>query len=219
MKRIIATSDFHGYLPEIEPCDILLLGGDLCPEGSPEFQAKWVDTDLRRWLEQVPAKEVMAIAGNHDYAFADPKIHIPKDLRWHYLEDSLIELFGFKIYGLPWQLPFMGAFNLEEEKLKEKYQRIPADVDIILTHGPPYKIGDELQIYKQGLPDPSEPLRYVGSVSLLERIFEIRPKLVVCGHIHRAFGIYLCDRVVIANVSYLDDQYEFAYTPVIFYLY
>lgn len=218
MIRVIATSDNHGVLPEIEPCDLLILGGDLCPEGSPEFQANWVNTTLRAWLEKVPAKEIVGVAGNHDYAFEDPSIQIPGDLRWHYLVDQEIELFGFRIYGMPWQPTFVGAFNLDEEDLAKKYAKIPSGVDIIVSHGPPYGYGDALQIYKDGKPDPKEPLRAVGSPALLKRIYQLKPKLVVFGHIHRAYGVYLVDHMVLANVSLLSDHYGPAYSPMIFYL-
>lgn len=214
----MATSDMHGQLPEITPCDLLLLVGDLCPEGSEAEQAAWLGDEFRAWLKSAPAKEIVGVAGNHDYVFENAPHLVPKDLPWHYLKDSSIELFGYKIYGTPWQTPFFGVFNAEEDKLKKLYQKIPAKVDILLTHGPPYEIGDELQIYKDKKPDPSIPLKNVGTKELWKRIREVRPKLTITGHIHRAFGIYLVDDLVVANVSLLSDFLEMVNKPVVFYL-
>lgn len=216
MIRIIATSDMHGKLPEIDECDLLLIVGDICPEATPEDQSVWLNTVFRSWLEKTPAKEIVGVAGNHDYAFAEGLV--PKDLKWHFLQDSMIELFGFKIYGMPWQLPFQGVYNLEEAELKKKYQKIPKGVDILLSHGPPFGYGDELQIYKDRKPDKSIPLRHVGTTSLLKALFEIKPKLFLCGHIHRSFGIYVVDGLTLANVAHLDDLWEVANKPFVFYL-
>lgn len=69
MVHIVATADLHGILPEIAPCDILLSGGDICPDVAPLLQVKWLDQPFRKWLENVPAKEIIGIAGNHDKIF------------------------------------------------------------------------------------------------------------------------------------------------------
>ncbi len=56
-----------------------------------------------------------------------------------YLEDSSCNLFGYRIWGAPWQ-PKLGtwAFNLERgEQCLEAWKRIPDDTDILITHGPP----------------------------------------------------------------------------------
>lgn len=192
MTKIIAISDLHGELPDVPECDLLLLGGDLCPDGPPIFQSNWLDFILRNWLKKVPAANVVAIAGNHDLIFESANYLIPKGLRWNYLQDQAIEIQGFKIYGTPWQLPFWGAFNLKEEELQKKYANIPQDVDILLSHGAPYGIRDEAHNV------------HTGSISLRNKIFEIKPKLSIFGHIHECFGIEKIEDTLFANVSLSD---------------
>lgn len=205
MTHIVATSDLHGHLPEIPPCDLCIIGGDICPGGTLNYQAIWLDVNFREWLKDIPAKEIVGIAGNHDLIFEKEPNLIPKDLPWHYLNDSMIELFGFKIYGTPWQLPFWGAFNLDEEGLKIKYKNIPKEVDILVSHGPPHGIGDEV----------SGP-EHVGSLSLLNKIYEIKPRLIIYGHIHDAFGVWNKNQMIFANVSLLNDAMEEVNKPVVF---
>lgn len=56
-----------------------------------------------------------------------------------YLQDSSVTLYGIKVYGTPWQPWFGGwAFNLERgETILEKWNLIPNDADIVMSHGPP----------------------------------------------------------------------------------
>ena len=64
--KIVAMSDLHGYLPEIPACDLLLIAGDICPLGNhkPAFQAEWLDTTFRRWLESLrQVGKVIGVAG------------------------------------------------------------------------------------------------------------------------------------------------------------
>jgi Icc-related predicted phosphoesterase len=209
MIRILAISDLHGQLPDIPPCDLLLIAGDICPDGSKAFQAKWLDTSWRNWLEKIPAKEVVAVAGNHDRLFEKDLHLIPKDLRWHYLQDSSIILFGLKIYGTPWQLPFWGAFNLSDKLLETVYEKIPDGIDIVISHGPPFGLFDEVPSYLE------TPL-HTGSLSLRRRLLKVKPKLVVFGHIHCSFGQTNLEDVLFANVSLLNNEMEMVHSPVAF---
>ena len=207
MTRIIATSDFHGKLPPIPECDLLLIAGDICPSGDPLKQANWLNTKLRPWLDSIPAKEVVAIAGNHDQIFERAPELVPSNLRWHYLQDTFITLYGLTIYGTPWQLPFWGAFNLSEGRLSEIYTKIPTATDIIISHGPPFGIHDEV---------PTKI--HTGSTSLLKRTLEVKPKLCLFGHIHNAYGLHIQDGITFANVSLVNDDLRVAHEPMLFEL-
>ena len=51
--RLAATSDLHGSLPPVPPCDVLVIAGDITPATNHDvdFQVHWLDTEFRRWLE------------------------------------------------------------------------------------------------------------------------------------------------------------------------
>ena len=48
--RVAAISDLHGYLPDTPPCDVLLIGGDVCPvyDHGLDFQRRWLQTEFAR---------------------------------------------------------------------------------------------------------------------------------------------------------------------------
>jgi Icc-related predicted phosphoesterase len=210
--RIVAVSDLRGMLPAIPPCDLLLLGGDLCPVQNHRlpFQAEWLNTTFRAWLERQPARKVVGVAGNHDFVFERARFAVPADLPWTYLQDEATEWEGLKIYGSPWQPWFFDwAFNLYEDELEKKWRMIPAGTDILVLHGPPYGYGD-------GVPERGGSVRRCGSPSLLRRIEEVRPKLVIFGHIHEGRGEWRLGPTVLANVTLVNAGYEEAYSPWVF---
>jgi predicted phosphodiesterase len=203
--RIAAISDLHGVLPALPACDLLLIAGDVCPihDHRPEAQAVWLGGDFRHWLCQVPARQVIGIAGNHDFVYEQMPFLVPRDLPWTYLEDSGVVWEGLKIYGSPWQPWFMDwAFNAGPDELAAKWRLIPDDTDILLVHGPPHDYGD---LTRHG--------NATGCPHLLERIQEIQPRLVVFGHIHEGRGEWQLGRTKLANVTILDEDYRHVYPP------
>jgi len=220
--HITAISDLHGVLPAIDPCDLLLIGGDICPHfardiGSPadiHGQAIWLDTALRHWLDTLPATHVVAVAGNHDFVFERAPELVPHNLRWHFLLHATVSLDGLLIWGAPYQLPFYDwAFNRPEYELARHYAAIPPTADILLSHGPPQGYGDLVA-------NPRSPFagQHVGSPSLAQVIHLYHPPVVVTGHIHSARGIYAAGPTTVINASILNEDFAHCHPPFSFKL-
>jgi Icc-related predicted phosphoesterase len=201
MKMQIIT-DMHGCLCNIPECDLLILGGDICPDSHSLLQAKWLDVAFRDWLDQVPAKQVVGVAGNHDLIFERSPHLVPPGLRWNYLEGSGFEFEGFKIWGLPWIMPIWGAFQKDEGDLKKKYAQIPENIDIVISHGPPFGIGDYARSRS------GEGGENCGSVEFLSRLYQVKPQLVVFGHIHEGRGLYEKEGIIFINAAMMDAHYS-----------
>lgn len=201
---IRAVADLHGHLPDIKPCDLLLVGGDSLPMYShePEYQREWCGDVFRPWLDSIDA-EVVGIGGNHDFIFqADPLV--PRDLPWHYADDRMVEIDGLKIWGHPW-VPHLRdwAFFADDPMMEYIVDEIPDDVDILLSHGPGLRMGSaDRVVYGE----------HVGCPSLTERVEQIKPKAFVCGHIHEGNGFYRLTVddgfVPVYNVAHMDKQYR-----------
>jgi hypothetical protein len=73
--RIVALSDQHGFLPDIPPCDLLIVAGDVCPDRfgpfmavhDPYQQQAWFDRTVRPWLAATSASHKLLTWGNHDW--------------------------------------------------------------------------------------------------------------------------------------------------------
>jgi Icc-related predicted phosphoesterase len=207
--KIAAISDIHGTLPDIPPCDLLLIAGDICPirNHGEQYQANWLDTEFRRWLESlVQVRQVVGIAGNHDFVFQNEPGLVPRDLRWIYLQDELTVFEGLKIWGTPWQPWFHDwAFNGSPELLQQKWALMPDKLDVIVVHGPPRGYGDAVP--------RAGSVEHTGCPHLLKRIEAIKPRLVVYGHIHEGRGEWRLGDTILANVTILDVRYRHAFAP------
>lgn len=178
--KLVLGSDFHGLLPKVPPCDILVMAGDVLPE---DDQDVFIEKILKPWLEEAPADEIVATWGNHD----DRPFRVPFSLPWRLLRDESAVVKGLKFYGTPWCLPVgRWAWQVPEDILKYIYSLVPDDVDIFVSHTPPYGICDLVD----PKPEKNRPSENVGSRELRKRIDELSQlKLLVCGHIHEARGV------------------------------
>lgn len=202
MTRIACVADLHENLPEIDPCDILIVAGDITYgfKGDLASQQGFLVNEFADWCRRVPAERIVVVAGNHDQCVE----------RWgwplepsvcEYLQDSGTRLHGLNIWGTPWQPWFYGwAFNAPqrqgEEFLRDMFDRIPDDTDIVICHGPPYGACDQVGG------------RRAGSVALHEAVERVQPSLLVCGHIHGGNGMSKVGHTEVINAALVNDEYQ-----------
>jgi Icc-related predicted phosphoesterase len=197
---IRAYSDLHGMLPIVDPCDVLLLGGDVCPledEKDFELMTKWVEGEFSDWLRAVPAERIILVPGNHDFVF-EARTDWP-DLPAELVIDKQIDLGGVTVWASPW-VPNLKewAFYGDDERLQAAADAIPKGTDIWLEHGPPYGYLDRLW-GAEG---------HVGNSYTLNAMVDKPPKFFFCGHIHEAWGTADHHGVTIANISFVNEFYE-----------
>lgn len=168
--RITAISDLHGTYPELPRGDLLLVAGDLTAMNDEIGYLQFF-----KWIAKTPYRKRIVIAGNHDGLIQKGTVPMRAMGDFEYLQDSGTEFEGVKIWGSPWTLLFMDwNFMLPEPKLAKKYAAIPDDIDILITHGPPYDMLD-----KGGTDNLPK-----GSKELLKAVCVVKPFLHVFGHIH-----------------------------------
>ena len=218
--KFVFISDTHGdhnnmYYP-IPEGDVLIHAGDLTNVGTQNDIQRFVE-----WYQNLTGFDTkIFIAGNHDWGFYHKRNwlqHLINDENLSqsdcvYLEDSelIIETpelsKPIKFYGSPWQPRFLDwAYNATEEQLFKIWKKIPNDTDILITHSPAHSILDKVV----GRHDQ------LGSVTLYNRIMEIKPKIHVCGHIHSGRGVMEKDGIVFINASVATESYDMIYKPIV----
>jgi len=204
--RITFISDTHGKHRQLNDMsgDMIIHAGDVSSRG-----AKHEVKDFLNWFKDLDFTYKLFIAGNHDFYFerakeSEVQVLIPKKVI--YLNDSGIEIEGIHIWGSPVQPEFFDwAFNRKRgAEIKKHWDLIPANTDILITHGPPLGILDKTS---QGLG--------VGCEELIIASKRVSPKIHVFGHIHEAYGQHKEGRVQYINASVLDLQYRCVHSPVV----
>ena len=126
-----------------------------------------------------------------------------------YLEDSFIDLFGYKVYGTPYQPVYSdSAFQRSSNVLKNYWQKIPTDTDILITHSPPFGIRDmNRKGMNGGCPDLAA-----------EIINRVKPIYHLYGHIHESYGIEIREETTFINASFCATGYMPINPPFMFEL-
>mmetsp|Transcript_78892 Transcript_78892/g.139654 ORF Transcript_78892/g.139654 Transcript_78892/m.139654 type:complete len:303 (+) Transcript_78892:67-975(+) len=155
-----------------------------------------------------------------------------QDSKIHYLEDSGIKVDGVRIWGSPWTpaiilpgylslaakltvgLPGRMAFNLMSiEEQRTHWAKIPKDVDIVVTHGPPHGFGDRTRFGS-----------HVGDQVLAEELLQrVRPQFHVFGHIHEGHSAVQYDhgagngQTIFINAAVCDmSHHKVSQPPIVF---
>jgi Icc-related predicted phosphoesterase len=202
--KIVCISDTHSLHVRIEDIpagDVLIIAGDCTNVGELD--------DLRRfneWLGYLSFKRILICGGNHDFCFEHEREKSVSILtNGTYLQDQSITIDGFKFYASPWSPIFCDwAFMLTAAQLKEKWNEIPVDTDVLVTHAPPFGFGDR---NLEGYP--------CGCSELLKAVTSIKPRVHVFGHIHEGYGQYRNKHTRFYNVSTCTRQYRPTNPPVV----
>ena len=220
---VCVTSDLHGYLPEIEPCELLLICGDIVSLKHQRYSKsckQWYTKVFQPWIDSLTCDKVLFIPGNHEVGVEGHedeyrKLFSPTNKATILLHDYYEYLSNngvvYKIFGTPYCKIFGNwAFMRTNSDLKEKFSEIPEGLDILLTHDVAYGYADQsLQDIGYGTDT------HFGTVELRDAILEKKPKLHLSGHIHTAdHNLIMIGDTKHYNVSYIDEKYNPAFKPL-----
>lgn len=174
--RLVMLSDTHTMHDQVKvpDGDVIIHAGDLTYAGK---RSQWVSA--LEWLGNLPHKHKIYIAGNHDFA----SDHFCRSVgNIYYLNNSGVTIEGHTFWGSP-ITPTFGrwAHMCDPEIIDEYWDMIPANTEVLITHGPPWGMLDESGLpYSRG---------HLGCETLHDAVFErVRPKIHVFGHIHGGYG-------------------------------
>ncbi|KAF2219812.1 Metallo-dependent phosphatase-like protein [Elsinoe ampelina] len=190
--RIVCISDTHGASPKdgafkLPKGDVLIHAGDLTNQGGHAEMKKTID-----WIASSDYEVKIVVAGNHDLTLSpsSPTSTLPLlPPSIHHLthQPSLVRLSSptgshtsFRLFASP-HSPLLssshGAFTYTPRQADEIWSTIPLDTDVVVTHTP-----------MKGHLDLHPKRGRVGCEALRRRMGEVRPALVVGGHVHEGRG-------------------------------
>jgi hypothetical protein len=215
VPRLIAISDTHGVCDEVDipDGDILVHAGDLSISGS----QSQILSELN-WIARQPHIQKIVIPGNHDRYVEGNELWFRSECADRGIVGLIDEGFsthGLVFYGSPWTPPFGSgwAYNAPDDLRMIKWNQIPFDVDVVITHGPPLGTGD---------------LNYFGEscgCPILRDILNYRTysshsgddKYHIGGHIHEGYGLrhHPMLPITFVNASLVNLRYEPKNSPII----
>ena len=224
--KITLISDTHAKHNQLKNDlpggDLLIHAGDFMSSGYEYTEAM----NFFDWFDKINNYDTkIFIAGNHDRVMENDPEWARGILTGHktidYLQDEELTMYfdgpngdtpedNIHIYGSPWQPEFYNwAFNLprHSDEMKARWDAIPSNTDILVTHGPPFGYQD--------IPGGGRNIR-VGCEMLRYRVDEIKPKIHVFGHIHGSYGHYYNGHTHFFNSSVLNERYMYANLPFTF---
>ncbi len=176
-KNIFAFSDTHGRHRDLqvpEGADIIICAGDAVED---DLKGGEYD-DFLEWFGAIPVKCKFFTPGNHELSFergrTEPLLPAFGEKGILVVQDAIVDCAGISIC-------FLSGNSVVAD------QDIPKDIDILVTHYPPYGILDE------GL----------GSIEILNFVLKAQPKYHLFGHIHATAGLeFQLGKTICRNISF-----------------
>lgn len=180
--KIWHISDTHGLHDQLtipDNVDVVIHSGDASNSHNPALNEHELHRFLA-WFSALPMKHKIFVPGNHDTSFERGLIRKKDIVAMGIvpLVDDLCVIDETKIWGSPWT-PRYGdwAWMTKRETINRKWEQIPDDVDMLVTHGPPFGILDST--YAR-----SGNTEMVGCRALQKRVLAIKPRWHLFGHVH-----------------------------------
>ncbi len=165
-------SDTHGFHKALSPPD-----GDVfvhCGDHSVFVGTQKETLAFLRWVQRLPHKHKIIIPGNHDLWCPTVNMReVAEPYGIHCLVDEAVEVDGVKFYGSPY-VPKYGDWAFMYPHTEPHYANLPENIDVLITHGPPYGHNDYVPHRKM----------HVGGIDLLNEVVRVQPVYHVFGHIH-----------------------------------
>jgi len=198
--QLVLLSDTHELHREIPAGDIFIHAGDFTMFS----RSLRGIVDFNEWLGELPHQHKIVVPGNHEtFLQTDPE---NRSLIGNatVLINQAATVAGLRIWGSP-VTPSGPAFGIRSDEKRERlYCSIPADTEVLITHGPPFGILDC---------NPRSTL-HQGDRVLLEAVKRVRPKIHVFGHIHGAYGIMQDEHTTFVNAGLLGRDGDLDKKPI-----
>lgn len=184
---IVHMSDTHSNFYDVPDADILIHSGDFTNHGIHHGMEEV--NSFVAYFKALPHKYKVLVPGNHELGL--DKLAV-EDLRrmlgctpgsnMFLLVDEAVTIEGIKFYGSHWTQCAMAWPGTTTARRAERWQHIPKDTDILVTHMPPYQIFDLAW-------QPDGKFYHWGCQALLERVAQIAPAMHCFGHVHDEVGV------------------------------
>ena len=222
--KICAFSDMHGqYDFKIEPCDIVLICGDIVPLEIQKNDIKceeWLKTFFIPWCNNLPCEKVVFIGGNHDFiVYRHPELirdMLKEQDKIVFLDCESYEYKGKTIYGTPlckkfYSWAFMNLTLDEQQELYERHLKIVGKIDILMSHDAPYGVSDVLLQKDCWWADGT----HIGNTALRWLVDAAKPTVHLFGHLHSCeHEKTMHGDTAVYCVSLLNEDYKMVYEPL-----
>ncbi len=188
--RILAVADVHGKRDRLETIrqniatcqpNLLVIAGDLL--------SRKMAGQVEALLASI-SLPIFLVKGNADSSFFAGMIDRNPNCTDLHLNRSVMLDTPFIGVGGAVPIPFYAKVHWFEQKVLEKLSRLLSAESIIVTHTPP-----------RGSCDKVLKRFHAGSKALGNLIDQVRPKLVICGHIHENSGVEYRGDTCVVNCS------------------
>ena len=162
--------------------------------------------DFDDWLGELPHRHKVVVPGNHELILQANPARRSLILNATVLIDEAVAIEGFNIWGSPVTPLLGGAFGIPSSRDRTRHwARIPEDLHVLITHGPPFGILDR---------SPGEQ-EFMGDPELRDAVHVLRPKLHVFGHVHGGYGQTTINETLFVNCALMGPHGGLTHAPVV----